>query len=36
MKKILILFIIIVLATGCGYHQEPRTDLPVQNSTSVK
>jgi hypothetical protein len=36
MKKLLILFTIVVLATGCGQHEEPRTDLPAQNSTSVK
>jgi len=36
LKKLLILFATIVLATGCGQHEEPRTDLPAQNSTSVK
>jgi hypothetical protein len=36
MKKLLILFTIVVLATGCGQHEEPRTDMPTQDSTSVK
>lgn len=36
MKKLLTLLIVTVLATGCGQHEEPRTDMPVQDTTRVK
>ena len=35
MKKLLVLAATAAFLTSCGYHEEPRTDMPTQDTTQV-